>query len=69
MYSLDPNEGEAAFWNIKPSERAIENARYVLENGVVDDTVIYQANFVQGCEVVKKFTYDFATPPTTYICR
>jgi len=61
--------GVQGFWNIEPSERAIQNARYVLENGVLDDTVIYQANFVQGCEVVKKFTYDFAVPPTTYICR
>jgi len=69
MYALDPNEGKAAFWNIVPSERAIQNARYVLENGVLDDTVIWQANFVQGSEVVKKFTYDFAVPPTTYICK
>lgn len=60
--------GVQGFWSIEPSERAIENARYVLENGVVDETVIWQANFVQG-EVVKKFTYDFAVPPTTYICR
>lgn len=69
MYSLDPNEGEAAFWNIVPSERAIENARYVLENGVLDESVVWQANFEQGDETVIKFTYEFANPPTTYICR
>lgn len=43
--------------------------RFVLENGVLDDTVVWQANFEQGNEVVKMFTYDFAVPPTTYICR
>lgn len=61
--------GVEGFNSIEPTERAIQNARYVLEHGVVDDTVIWQANFVQGCEVVKKFTYEFAIPPTTYICR
>lgn len=61
--------GVEGFNSIEPSERAIENARYVLEHGVVDDTVIWQANFEQGCEVVKMFTYEFAIPPTTYICR
>lgn len=69
MYSLDPNEGEAVFWQIVPSERAIENARYVLENGVLDESVVWQANFEQGDETVIKFTYEFANPPTTYICR
>ena len=60
--------GVEGFWNIEPSERAIENARYVLENGVEDETVVWQANFPQGDEIVKTFTYD-ADPPTTYICR
>lgn len=69
MYSLDPNEGEAAFWQIVPSERAIQNARYVLENGVLDESVVWQANFEQGDGIVKEFTYPHADPPTTYICR
>lgn len=60
--------GVEGFNSIDPTERAIQNARFVLENGVLDDTVVWQANFVQG-KVVKKFTYDFAIPPTTYICR
>lgn len=61
--------GVEGFNSIEPSERAIQNARYVLENGVLDDTVIWQANFEQGDETVIKFTYEFAIPPTTYICR
>ena len=61
--------GVEGFNSIEPSERAIENARYVLENGVLDESVVWQANFEQGDETVIKFTYDFATSPTTYICR
>lgn len=61
--------GREGFWSIVPSERAIENARYVLENGVLDESVVWQANFEQGDETVIKFTYEFANPPTTYICR
>ena len=68
MYSLDPNEGEAVFWQIEPSERAIENARYVLENGVLDESVVWQAEFIQG-EIVAEFAYPEIYDTVTYICR
>lgn len=61
-------DGASGFWALQPSTRALENARWVLENGVVDETVVWQANFSQGNEIVKEFTYD-ADPPTSYFCR
>lgn len=61
-------DGASGFWALQPSARALENARWVLENGVVDETVVWQANFSQGDEIVKEFTYD-VDPPTTYICK
>lgn len=62
-------DGAAGFWNIVPDERTIANARFLLENGVIDNSVVWQANFPQGSEVIRKFTYPGAYPATTYICR
>lgn len=40
--------------NYKPSQRAIENAKYVLENGVTIPTnVVWQSQFIQGKGVWK----------------
>lgn len=46
-------------------ERALENARYVLENGPISDGV-FQANFKQGTEVINVYRYG---DNVTYICR
>ena len=61
-------DGASGFWALQPSKRALENARLVLENGVEDETVVWQANFPQGDEIVREFTYD-TDPPTSYFCR
>ena len=59
MYSVIYQKGQyACTWNgminIAPSQRAIDNAKYVLENGVtIPENVIFQAHFKQGKGVWK----------------
>lgn len=54
--------------NKKPSQRAIDNAKYLLENGsVLPDGVVFQANFRQGSSVYYKY-YDKTLGTTTYFC-
>lgn len=60
--------GWERFNALEPSERAIENARYVLENGVTVDGAIWQAEFIQG-EIVAEFAYPAIYDTVTYICR
>ena len=41
--------------NVTPSERAMENARYLMTNGsVLNCAYVYQANFKQGTDVIKE---------------
>lgn len=61
--------GWERFSEIEPTERAIENARYVLENGVTVDGAIWQAEFPQGEEVLMMFEYPGVYSTITYICR
>lgn len=52
------------YW-LKPSERAIENARKVLSGEVITPTnLVFQAEFIQG-EVYKTFETPYST---TYFC-
>lgn len=60
--------GWERFNALEPFERAIENARYVLEHGVTVDGAIWQAEFVQG-EIVAEFAYPEIYSTVTYICR
>jgi hypothetical protein len=59
MHSVIYQKGQyACTWNgmisIAPSQRAIDNAKYVLENGVtIPENVIFQAQFKQGKGVWK----------------
>lgn len=48
------------------TERAMENARYVLEYGPTT-TGVYQANFEQGVETLAIYEYPYCDP--TYICQ
>lgn len=51
-----------------PSQRAIDNARYLLENGsTLPENVVFQANFRQGSGVYYKY-YDDTLGTTTYFC-
>lgn len=52
--------------NTTYDDRAMENAIYVLENGPTVSGV-FQANFVQGSEIVAIFSYEGHS--TTYICN
>lgn len=61
--------GEERFYSIVPTERAIENARYVLENGSVYPGAIWQAEFPQGNEIVAEFAYPEIYSTVTYICK
>lgn len=60
--------GWERFDALEPSERAIENARYVLEHGATVDGAIWQAEFIQG-EIVAEFAYPAIYDTVTYICR
>ena len=53
------------FFGIVPSERAIQNAAYVLENCSTVPEAVWQAQFVQG-EILAVFETDYST---TYICK
>lgn len=54
--------------NNTPSEQAIENAKYLLENGsILPDNVVYQANFKQG-DGVYLAIYDETLRTTVYFC-
>ena len=60
--------GWECFNALEPSERAMENARYVLENGSTVEGAIWQAEFIQG-EIVAEFAYPEIYSTVTYICR
>ena len=54
--------------NNTPSEQAIKNAKYLLENGsVLPDNVVFQANFKQG-DGVYLALYDETLGTTEYFC-
>lgn len=61
--------GWERFNALEPSERAIENARYVLENGVTVDGAIWQAEFPQGNAILATFEYPEIYSTITYICE
>ena len=54
------------FYSQAVTQRAIDNARYVLTYGSTVGDAIYQAEFIQG-EIVAVFDYGIGLP--TYICR
>lgn len=60
--------GWERFNALEPSERAIENARYVLEHGVTVEGAIWQAECIQG-EIVAEFAYPAVYDTVTYICK
>lgn len=60
--------GWERFNALEPSDRALENARYVLEHGSTVEGAIWQAEFVQG-EIVTEFAYPAIYDTVTYICR
>lgn len=64
---LTYEDREAIFFSIVPSERAIQNAAYVMANGSTVADAVWQAEFVQG-EVVAVFSYD-CWAAVTYICK
>lgn len=56
------------FYSITPTQKVIDNARYVLENGsVLPPNVLYQSEFPQGNGVYMKY-YDEVLNNTTYLC-
>ena len=61
--------GPEAFAQIIPSERAIQNAEYVLANGpICSPSIIWQAEFPQGQRIVEEI-YDPINGTTTYFCE
>lgn len=60
--------GIERFNSLKPSERALANAQYVLEHGSTVDGAIWQAEFIQG-EIVAYFAYPEVYSTITYICK
>lgn len=55
-------------YNVAPSEEAISNARYLLENGsILPDDVLYQSGVPQGSGVYFEF-YDPVLGITNYFC-
>lgn len=51
-----------------PDERAVKNARFLLENGsILPENVVFQAEFVQGDGVYCQY-YDWVLCTTTYFC-
>lgn len=53
--------------NTEYDARALENALYVLENGPTVEGAVWQAEFIQGTEIVRVHAYPGHS--TTYICR
>ena len=56
------------FFSLEPSQRAIDNAMYVLTYGSTVGDAVWQAEFIQG-EIVAYFDYNMPGLLPTYICR
>lgn len=61
--------GWERFNALEPSDRAIENARYVLEHGATVDGAVWQAEFPQGNAILATFEYPEIYSTITYICE
>ena len=56
------------FANMQPTERAVRNALYILENGsILPASVVFQSNFKQGSGVYQSI-YDDTLGAWTYFC-